>query len=86
MSAANAVGLACELRLDLTLIRSPEYDILSRRVNKLSCCRLTSLNHRFRETDPAGRNQGISRLCRVIYRRRGWTVYRKCLPVRVRDQ
>jgi len=33
MSEANAVGLICELRLDLTLIRSPEYGILSRRVN-----------------------------------------------------
>jgi hypothetical protein len=33
MSAANAVGLTGELRLDLALISSPEYDILSRRVN-----------------------------------------------------
>jgi hypothetical protein len=33
LAVANAVGLTCELRLDLALIRSPEYDILSRRVN-----------------------------------------------------
>ena len=33
MSAANALGLTIELRLDLTFIRSPEYGILSRRVN-----------------------------------------------------
>jgi hypothetical protein len=36
MSVANAAGLTCELRLDLALIRSPEYDILSRRVNRES--------------------------------------------------
>ena len=36
MSAANAVGLTCELRLDLTLIRNPEYGIHSRRVNVIS--------------------------------------------------
>jgi len=36
VSAANALGLTCELRLDLALIRSPEYDILSRRVNNIN--------------------------------------------------
>ncbi len=30
---ANGVTIACELRLDLALIRSPEYDIHCRRVN-----------------------------------------------------
>ena len=35
MSTANALGLSCELRLDLALISSPEYDILGRRVNRL---------------------------------------------------
>jgi hypothetical protein len=30
---ANGTTITCELRLDLTLIRSPECDILSRRVN-----------------------------------------------------
>jgi hypothetical protein len=34
LAAANAVGLTCEPRLDLTLIRNPEYGILRRRVNK----------------------------------------------------
>jgi len=40
----NGTTITCELRLDLTLIRSPEYDILSRRVNgtraKYSACAL----------------------------------------------
>jgi hypothetical protein len=34
LAAANAVGLTCELRLDLTLIGSPEYGIFRHRVNK----------------------------------------------------
>ena len=29
----NGTTITCELRLDLALIRSPEYDIISRRVN-----------------------------------------------------
>ena len=29
----NGTTITCELRLDLALVRSPEYDILSRRVN-----------------------------------------------------
>jgi len=34
MSAANALGLGGESRLDLTLSWTPEYDIYCRRVNE----------------------------------------------------
>jgi len=33
---ANGVTIACELRLDLALVRSPEYDIHCRRVNAIT--------------------------------------------------
>ena len=32
---ANGTTITCELRLDLALLSSPEYDILSRRVNSI---------------------------------------------------
>ncbi len=34
MSAANALGLGCERRFDLTLSRDPEYDMYCCQANK----------------------------------------------------